>query len=114
VLEVETTAHQVRIHEDCQLIAVHDLLQGRKQRSVLPGPRHHVAARPSPGRSAMSGLTTDRIRRHLIGLKMQCALEALQTTLSRIEQGEVSALEAIEALLCRSVSMTLLHVAELI
>lgn len=43
--------------------------------------------------------TTDRIRRHLVGLKMPRALEALQTTLSRIEQGEVTALEAIEALL---------------
>lgn len=43
--------------------------------------------------------TTDRIRRHLVGLKMPRALEALQTTLSRIEQGEVTALEAIESLL---------------
>lgn len=43
--------------------------------------------------------TTDRIRRHLVGLKMPRALEALQTTLARIEQGEVTALEAIEALL---------------
>ncbi len=43
--------------------------------------------------------TTDRIRRHLVGLKMPRALEALQMTLSRIEQGEVTALEAIEALL---------------
>lgn len=40
VLEVETTADQVRIHEDGKLIAVHALLQGRKQRSVLPGHRH--------------------------------------------------------------------------
>jgi len=47
----------------------------------------------------MNASTTDRIRRHLVGLKMPRALEALQTTLSRIEQGEVSALEAIEALL---------------
>lgn len=47
----------------------------------------------------MSGLTTERIRRHLVGLKMPRALEALHSTLSRIEQGEVSALEAIEALL---------------
>jgi DNA replication protein DnaC len=47
----------------------------------------------------MSASTTDRIRRHLVGLKMPRALEALQTTLSRIEQGEVTALEAIEALL---------------
>lgn len=43
--------------------------------------------------------TTERIRRHLVGLRMPRALEALQTTLSRIEQGEVTALEAIEALL---------------
>jgi DNA replication protein DnaC len=47
----------------------------------------------------MNGSTTDRIRRHTVGLKMPRALEALQTTLSRIEQGEVSALEAIETLL---------------
>jgi len=47
----------------------------------------------------MSGQTTDLIRRHLVGLKMPRALEALQTTLARIEQGELSALEAIEALL---------------
>lgn len=47
----------------------------------------------------MSSDTTDRIRRHLVGLKMPRALEALQMTLSRIEQGEVSALEAIESLL---------------
>ncbi len=47
----------------------------------------------------MKASTTDRIRRHLVGLKMPRALEALQTTLSRIEQGQVSALEAIEALL---------------
>ena len=47
----------------------------------------------------MPGDTTDRIRRHLVGLKMPRALEALQMTLSRIEQGEVSALEAIESLL---------------
>lgn len=48
---------------------------------------------------AVPGNTTDRIRRHLVGLKMPRALEALQMTLSRIEQGEVTALEAIETLL---------------
>jgi len=40
VLEVETTADQVRIHEDDKLVAVHALLHGRRQRSVLPGHRH--------------------------------------------------------------------------
>ena len=42
---------------------------------------------------------TERIRRHLIGLKMLCALGALQTVQSQIEQGQLTALEAIEALL---------------
>ncbi len=41
----------------------------------------------------------ERIRRHLIGLKMPRALEALQTVQSQIEQGQLTALEAIEALL---------------
>lgn len=49
--------------------------------------------------TTVPGNTTDRIRRHLVGLKMPRALEALQMTLSRIEQGEVTALEAIETLL---------------
>jgi transposase len=57
VLEVETTADQVRILEEGRLIAVHALLQGRKQRSVLPGHRHvrtaqrreREAARLPPG-----------------------------------------------------------------
>jgi DNA replication protein DnaC len=48
---------------------------------------------------AVPGNTTERIRRHLVGLKMPRALEALQMTLARIEQGEVTALEAIETLL---------------
>lgn len=47
----------------------------------------------------MTTSTTERIRRHLVGLKMPRALETLQTTLARIEQGEVTALEAIETLL---------------
>ena len=47
----------------------------------------------------MSAATTEQIRRHLVGLRMPRALETLQSTLARIEQGQVSALEAIEALL---------------
>jgi DNA replication protein DnaC len=41
----------------------------------------------------------ERVRRHLVGLKMPRALETLQDTLSRIERGEISTLEAIEVLL---------------
>jgi len=47
----------------------------------------------------VSGATTERIRRHLVGLRMPRALEALEATLSRIEQGQLSALEALESLL---------------
>ena len=49
--------------------------------------------------STPSDSSLDRVRRHLVGLKMPRALETLQDTLSRIEHGEISTLEAIEALL---------------
>ncbi|RYE48535.1 MAG: IS21 family transposase [Hyphomicrobiales bacterium] len=39
VLEVETTADCVRIHDGHRLVAVHALLHGRRQRSLLPGHR---------------------------------------------------------------------------
>jgi DNA replication protein DnaC len=43
--------------------------------------------------------TLDRIRRYLVGLKMPRALEALEHILRRLERGELSALDAIDALL---------------
>jgi len=43
--------------------------------------------------------TIERIRRHLVGLKMPRALEALDATLQRFEHGESSMLEALETLL---------------
>jgi DNA replication protein DnaC len=43
--------------------------------------------------------TLERIRRHLVGLRMPRALEALDHTVRQLERGEVSALEAVEALL---------------
>ena len=49
--------------------------------------------------SAPADSSLDRIRRHLVGLKMPRALESLHDTLERIERGELSTLEAIEALL---------------
>jgi hypothetical protein len=41
----------------------------------------------------------DRIRRHLVGLKMPRALEVLDHILRRLECGEIGAPEALEALL---------------
>jgi DNA replication protein DnaC len=49
--------------------------------------------------STSTDSSLDRVRRHLVGLKMPRALETLQETLARIERGELSTLEAIEALL---------------
>ena len=47
----------------------------------------------------MSDGALDRIRGHLVGLKMPRALETLGDTLSRIERGEIGTLEAIDTLL---------------
>ena len=41
----------------------------------------------------------DRIRASLVGLRMPCALEALDHTMRQLERGEIGALEAIDALL---------------
>ena len=49
--------------------------------------------------------TLDRIRCHLVGLKMPRALEMLEHTLRQLERGEVSALEAIDALLGEELSL---------
>ncbi|WP_292598099.1 ATP-binding protein [Mesorhizobium sp.] len=43
--------------------------------------------------------TIDRIRHDLVGLKMPRALEALDATLRRIEQGEIDGIEAFDHLL---------------
>lgn len=47
----------------------------------------------------------ERIRRHLVGLKMPRALETLDATLSRLEQGEGSVLEALESLLSEELTI---------
>jgi len=58
VVEVQSLADQVRILEDDRLIAVHALLHGRKQRSILPGHRlmHRAAQREDrPGLRLLPG-----------------------------------------------------------
>lgn len=81
VLQVETTADQVRIHADGQLIAVHALLQGRKQRSVLAGHRQappgaalrrqRATARVLPGHAVATRSlgVYEQIARHLGGAR---------------------------------------------
>ena len=48
VLEVETTADCVRIHDGHRLVAVHALLHGRRQRSLLPGHRQSRRSNTAP------------------------------------------------------------------
>ena len=58
VVEVQSLADQVRILEDDRIIAVHALLHGRKQRSILPGHRlmHKAAQREDrPGLRLLPG-----------------------------------------------------------
>ncbi len=47
----------------------------------------------------MSVSTADRIRRHLVGLKMPRALEIVDHIVRQLERGEISPLEAVDALL---------------
>lgn len=49
--------------------------------------------------SSIPNSPIERIKRHLVGLKMPRALEALDATLHRLEQGETSVLDALETLL---------------
>jgi len=60
----------------------------------------------------------DNIRRSLVGLKMPRALEMLDTTLRRIEQGQIDGIEALDALLVEELSLrenrqAALHMARL-
>jgi DNA replication protein DnaC len=49
--------------------------------------------------------TLDRIRHDLVGLKMPRALEALDQIVRRLEQSEISALEAIDTLLSEELTL---------
>ena len=49
--------------------------------------------------------TLERVRRHLVGLRMPRALEVLDHTMRQIERGEIGALEAIDALLAEELTL---------
>jgi DNA replication protein DnaC len=49
--------------------------------------------------------TLDRIRRHLVGLRMPRSLEVLEHLLRQLERGEISPLEAIDNLLDEELSL---------
>ena len=49
--------------------------------------------------------TLDRVRRHLVGLRMPRALEVLDHLVRQVERGEVGTLEAIDALLAEEFTL---------
>ena len=49
--------------------------------------------------------TLERVRRHLVGLRMPRALEVLDHTIRQLERGEIGALEAIDALLAEELTL---------
>jgi len=49
--------------------------------------------------SVLPATPLERVRRHLVGLKMSRALEALDACVRRLEEGELSALELLDTLL---------------
>ena len=64
VLEVHSLAREVRIYEDARLLAVHPVLEGRRQSSILPGHRQsHSRARSQL--PALSGTVHAVARRSL-------------------------------------------------
>jgi DNA replication protein DnaC len=56
-------------------------------------------------RADPNGSVLDRIKRTLVGLRMPRALEMIDATVRRLEQGELSPLEAIEGLLAEEFSI---------
>ena len=52
--------------------------------------------------TALPPTTLEQIRRRLVGLKMPRALEILDSLMRRLEQGQLSALEAIDELLAEA------------
>jgi DNA replication protein DnaC len=54
---------------------------------------------------AFASGTLDRIRHHLVGLRMPRALEMLDYIVQQIERGEIGALEAIDTLLAEELSV---------
>lgn len=73
VLDVEVTADQVRILEDGQLVAVHAVLQGRRQRSVLPGHRQVRRLVRHAATSTVTLLPGHRVAQRPLGVYEQIA-----------------------------------------
>jgi hypothetical protein len=56
-------------------------------------------------RGEASTAPIDRIRGHLVGLRMPRALETLNHVMQQLERGQLSAIEAVEALLAEEITV---------
>lgn len=56
-LDVHSLAHEIRIYEDGELLAVHPVLEGRRRTSLLPGHRTASQRRQQAARDISSGTT---------------------------------------------------------
>jgi DNA replication protein DnaC len=56
-------------------------------------------------REVLPEVPIERIRRHLVGLRMPRALETLDQLVQQLERGQLSAIEAIEALLAEEITV---------
>ncbi len=55
--------------------------------------------------STASDNPVERIRHNLVGLRMPCALEALEAVIQQLERGQVGAIEAIDILLAEEITV---------
>jgi hypothetical protein len=56
-------------------------------------------------RGEASDAPIDRIRSHLVGLRMPRALETLDHVMQQLERGQLGAIEAVEALLAEEITV---------
>jgi hypothetical protein len=63
-LDVHSLAHEIRIYEDGELLAVHPVLEGRRRTSLLPGHRR-ANQRKQPARHPVPSVTASVARRPL-------------------------------------------------
>lgn len=73
-------------------------------RSTLSG-RRRATGRSGEPAMTMHASTIDSIRKSLVGLRMPRALEALDATLRRIEQGEIDGIQAFDVLLMEELTL---------
>lgn len=77
VLEVHSLAHEIRIYEDGELLAIHPVLDGRRQTSLLPGHRH--GQRNTPASRGTQPLTTASVARRPLSFYDQVAKRLART-----------------------------------